>query len=107
MQIISFEGKLLSNLISETVLLIHHTKVVNAIKRLVDAHDVLDLALKLEQEFSPHPPWNLATSEHLHDIRCELLARYADAFKPTILLPKYYHNVGRLLTTMDLRGTKR
>lgn len=108
MKVFSFHKEviLLSDLKEDTLKLIHHTIVVQAIKRLVDAHDILDLALEIErkqEDFRFQPPWALALSQDLHSIRCELLTRFADAFKPPILLPRYYSKVGRLLSTMDLR----
>ena len=108
MKVISFHNEvlLLSDLKEDTLTLIHHTLVVQAIKRLVEAHDILDLALELErkhEDFHCQPPWAKALSQDLHSIRCDLLTRFSDAFKPPILLPRYYTKVGRLLSTMDLR----
>jgi hypothetical protein len=108
LKVVSFhkEIKLLEDLISETICLIHHTKVVNAIKKLVDAHDILDLTLRIEQnyiEYNHQPPWDTSTSKELDFIRCDLIAHHADAFKPEILLPRYYHKVGSFLNTMSLR----
>jgi len=100
------EVKLLSGLKDDTLILIHHTVVVQAIKKLVTVYDILDLALEIERkhnEFRFQPPWALALANDLHSIRCELLLRFADAFKPPILLPRYYSKVGQLLSMMELR----
>jgi len=108
MRVIPFhnEVRLLTDLSKDTVILIHHTSVVQAIKRLVDAHEILDMALVIEREhsdFSYQPPWDKALSKDLDLIRSELLTRFTEAFKPATLLPHYYQKVGRLLTTMELR----
>ena len=108
MKIISFhrEVELLEDLIGDTVMLIRHTAVVSAIKKLINAHDLLELTLHIErsyQQYNHQPPWTTSTSRELDVIRSYLVAHHADAFKPTILLPRYYRKVGSLLETMSLR----
>lgn len=108
MKVVSFHNEviLLSDLQSDTLHLIRHTEVVRAIKTLVAAHDIIDLALTLEkqyEEFKWQPPWNKATSHDLDLIRVELVTSFSDAFTPPYLLPKYYSKVGKLIQTMSLR----
>lgn len=108
MKVISFhqEIKLLEDLIDDTILLIHHTEVVSAIKKLVSAHDILELTLKLERDFEEYkhqPPWDESASQELDIIRSDLLVQHANSFTPTVLLPRYYRKVGSLLKTMSLR----
>lgn len=98
--------KLLESLIVDTVNLIHHTEVVPAIKRLIEAHDLLELALHIErtyEQFRHQPPWDLSAARELDGIRSDLLVRHADAFRPAVLLPRYYRKVGSLLDAMSLR----
>lgn len=100
------EVKVISELVSDTIVLIHHTFVINAIKKLVSVHDILDLTLSIEkkhEEYKCQPPWTLATSKSLDKIRASLITDHSDSFKPPELLTKYYLKIGKLLAMMSLR----
>jgi hypothetical protein len=94
------EVKLTTELIGDSVLLIHHTKVIDAIKRLVCAHEILELTLRLEQE-EFFPDWGVLRD--LHNIRCDLVTIYSESFEPTNLLPPYYRKMGRLFHVLNVR----
>jgi len=100
------EVVLMTNLLGDTLTLIHHTTAVAAIKRLLHAHDILDLTLKIEreyQEFHCQPPWDKAAFQDLDIIRVELVSRFCNSFNPPTLLPPYYTKLGSLFSIMNLR----
>lgn len=100
------EISLMNELLSDTVTLIHHTLVINAIKRLISAHDIIELAIQLEKKHAEvyyTSPWEQAAFQDLDAIRCELLSRHASAFKPPTLLPPYYYKMGKLFNVLNAR----
>lgn len=100
------EVKFISELLSDTIILIHHTFVIDAIKKLISAHDILNLTIILEKQYEEYkcqPPWNLATSKSLDSIRCGLITNHSDSFKPPELLTRYYIKIGKFLEMMSVR----
>jgi hypothetical protein len=99
------EEKLLSEAADDTVLLIHSTKKVPAIKILVVAHEILILNLELVNLYHAGPLmkiWDVEAFKDLDRIRVEVLVKWADSFKPPILVPAWYQKLGSLFSVLNL-----
>ena len=100
------EVALMSELKSETVQLIHATTLVKAIKRLVDAHDIIALNLDIEKSFQSYnkaPPWDIPALNDLSIIRRELVVYYRQDFKPVKLVDNYSAKMGALFCSIKRR----
>jgi len=91
-------------LTGDTMSLIHATTEVKAIKRLVTAHDILEMNLEIEARFPEvfPKPWELGAFRELDLIRVELITSFSDAFKPVTLIPPYYEKMGFLFRLLKL-----
>ena len=100
------EVGLITELARDTVDLIHRTDRIKAIKKLVEAHEILTLSLEIERrfpEFKDSPPWDQAALRDLDGIRIELMLHWLESFDPRQLLPRYYDKVGTLFRILNLR----
>jgi len=99
------ETKLIRELASDTVKIIHATEEVLAIKKLVIAHEILALNLHIEAnyaEFEGRPPWDRAAFQDLNKIRIELVTDHRNAFRPEQLIIGYYRKMGTLFGVLNL-----
>ena len=101
------EAGLVQRLSVDTLQLIHCTNQIKAIKKLVTAHDIMQLNLEIYQKFSEFKhqfPWDLSTLSDLSQIRRELIVYYRWEFDPTTALDKYSTKLGILLKFAALRN---
>lgn len=99
------EVALMVALKQNTVELIHATTLISAIEKLIDAHKIIDLNLKIEKQFKsePEPPWDIPALSDLSKIRRELVIYHRPDFRPTKLLDKYSKNMKQLFNHIQVR----
>jgi len=79
-----FEHSLVQRLITQSVDLIHCTRVVDAIKKLTEAHDILKLNREILIKYSKagEPCWDLSSIKDLKYIGHELMIYHQVDFNP-------------------------
>jgi hypothetical protein len=101
------EVPLITSLRSETVQLIRSTEVIEAIKRLIVAHDILSLSLKIAEafrsEFSLDPVVDTPAMNDLVRIRRELIIYHRIDFVPPKRLELYCDRLGQLFHVIKLQ----
>ena len=82
------ENLLLLDLQNRTVELIHATSVIEAIKKLINAHEIISLNLDIQKRFATDDNliWDLAALKDLNHTRIELLLFHRGNFKPISLV---------------------
>lgn len=107
MQIVSLydEVALMTTLQKNTVDLIHATTLVKVIQKLVYAHEIIDLNLKIEKRFEneTEPPWDIPALSDLSKIRRELIVYHRLDFNPTALVERYSNNMKTLFKYITIR----
>lgn len=104
------EVSMMNELLTETVVLIHATSVVVAIKRLIQAYDIIDLNLDVQFRFQSvcnGPIWDRAALSDLWAIQRELCYSYRETFRPVKQLDCYTEKMGKLFRSIDLRALPR
>lgn len=100
------EVSLMEQLSGETITLIHHTKTLPAIKKLVTIGDIVTLNLKIEKEFDEYlegPPWDLCSLSDLGTLKRELVVYHRLDFNPFRVLDYYSKMVNKLLRMVEIR----
>lgn len=100
------EVALLTQLQSTTVQLIHATLVITAIKKLVEAYDILDLNLAISRTYKAYEgnlPLDVCALKDLNRIRCELLVFHQTDFKPPKLVHGYSGQMVSLFHLVNLK----
>ena len=94
------ETKVITDLRNESLELIHCTRVVAAIKRLITAHDIFEMSLLVYERFKEidEVPLDKAILLDLRSIKSELVVFYRDGFDPPLRLDRYASNVGEFLS---------
>jgi hypothetical protein len=103
------EIKIMQGLKIDTISLIHKTESINPIKKLIEAHEIIDLNLKVGELFKDHkenPIWDEAALKDLNKIRCELIVYYYTDFRPFVALQKYNKDLITFFNVMALRTNK-
>lgn len=96
-------------LLEDSVSLVHYTKTIPAIKKLVYAHDIVHLNLEVTARFGrdyveyKEPVWDLGSLEDLSKIRRELLVYHRLDFTPEQNLALYGGKMARLFRLVSLR----
>ena len=111
MQIIQLhdEVAIMKGLKTSTFSLIHHTQIIQPIKKLVEVHDIIELNLIVQQQFQDYkdaPIWDVPALKDLNKIRCELMVYHNKDFKPFSLLDKYNKDLLVFFNVMALRTNK-
>lgn len=87
------ENVLLADLQTRTIDLIHATTVIDAIKKLVTAHEIISLNLEIQQKFKKEEVkeslWDKAAFKDLNRIRIELMLFHRCHFCPMKLVDQY------------------
>ena len=99
------EVVLMSELQEETIALIHATSIMNPIKKLVDAYEIISLNLTIEKRFKDYddPPWDIPALSDLSCIRRELVVYHRSDFHPTRLIDKYSTKLIKLFRHIHTR----
>jgi len=100
------EVALMSDLKTNTLELIHATSLMEAIKKLVEAHDIIELNLNVEKLFSKEiqePQWDIPALTDLSKIRRELIVYHRPDFTPTNLLDRYSTKMMKLFRCIQIR----
>lgn len=101
------EVELMTSLKTDTVVLIKKTNFVEAMKRLIMAHDIIVLNLDIQERFRSSvedlPIWDDAALNDLKNIRRELIVYYQNQFSPTQSLYDYCKKMGHLFQAIDIR----
>ena len=99
------EVPLIQELSDDTLRLIYATTVMQAIKKLVSAHDILslslDIAKKFRSEFLYDPVIDKSAMQDLVTIRRELVVYHWIDFKPQKLLDQYAAKMGTLFLLVN------
>lgn len=100
------EARLMKELNTQTVDLIHSTSVVDAMKKLLYAHDIITLNLEIQNKFGDKyedPLWDVSALQDLSKIRRELMIYHISDFEPPLKLNKYSYKMGALLVNVGRR----
>lgn len=100
------EVVLMVELRKKTLDLIHATSLIEAIKKLVIAYEIIDLNLEIEKQFCKEldePPWDCEALRDLSNIRRELVVYHRPAFTPTQLLDGYSSKMVNLFYRIQTR----
>ena len=99
------EVAMMTQLQNDTVALIHATSIINPIKKLVTAYEIINLNLLIEQRFQDieDPPWDLPALVDLSTIRRELVVYHRSDFLPVKLLDGYSDKMVRLFHHIHVR----
>jgi hypothetical protein len=101
------EVPLIIELRSDTIKLIRATEVIEAIKRLVSAHDILSLSLKVAEdfrrEFLQDPVIDGPAIIDLTTIRRELIVYHRADFHPPKVLEVYCGKLGKLFHVLKIQ----
>jgi hypothetical protein len=104
------EVPLIISLREDTIHLIRATSIIEAIKRLVSAHDILSLSLKIaedfKKEFETSPVVDIPAIKELERIRRELIVYHRIDFKPPKPLEIYCGRLGQLFHIIKLQNQK-
>jgi hypothetical protein len=96
---------LMSELKDETILLIHATDMVTCIKKLIEAHDILNLNLEITKyykDFSVDPVIDKCAFIDLNRIRTHLIVFHLGDFRPPSIVHRYSQKIIRLFNILDL-----
>ena len=100
------EVALMVDLRKRTLDLIHATSLIEAIKKLVTAYEIIDLNLEIEKQYSKQtdaPPWDCEALRDLSNIRRELVVYHRPSFNPTQLLDGYSKKMVTLFYRINTR----
>ena len=99
------EVGLMVELKKSTLELIHATSFIKVIKKLVTAHDIIELNLLIEKQFSEidAPPWDISALSDLSRIRRELVVYHRTDFNPSKLLDNYSNSMISLFNCIKTR----
>jgi len=99
------EVKLMRELEGETIAMIHSTSLMDAIKRLINAYDIIRLNLDINERYPSfdHPTWDNAALNDLKIIYRELAVYHQRDFDPKVMFESYARKMGRLFYTIDMR----
>lgn len=106
LRVIYSEEGLMRDLQADSVLLIRHTTVVPAIKKLVYAHDIVSLNLDVLHKYGfefQEPIWDLSSLSELSQVRRELLVYHRVDFDPEQQLELYGRKMAQLFRLVSLR----
>lgn len=104
------EFLLMSELRDDSVKLIQATTLVTCIKKLVEAHDILDLNLQIMKTFKNYyedPIIDVCAFKDLNSIRTYLLVFHLGDFKPPSAMHTYSRKIIKLfnILNLDIAGT--
>jgi hypothetical protein len=100
------EVALLTQLQSSTLKLIHATEMIDAIKKLIEAHDIIVLNLDIGRRFrllDDSLPLDICALKHLNRLRCELLVFHQTDFTPPKLVHRYSEELLDLFRLINLK----
>lgn len=100
------EVALMNFLQDHTVKMIHATTIINAIKKLITAHEIISLNLTIEERFKDeydNPPWDISALSDLNQIRREILIYHKPDFHPTTLVDRYNSKMTSLFNQIKIR----
>jgi len=95
----------MSELRDETLDLIHATDLVICIKKLIEAHDILNLNLEITKyykDFSIDPVVDKCAFKDLNRIRSYLIVFHLGDFKPPSMVHRYSQKMVKLFNILDL-----
>jgi len=93
------EKVLVFSLISQTIDLMHCTKTIQAIRKLVQVHDILELNYEIVQKYTKNqgPVWDLGSINDLEYIGRELFIYHRSDFDPNYKFLYYREELGTLV----------
>ena len=102
LNLILLEKMIVSKLLTQTIDLIHSTKVIKAIKKLTQAYDILILNQEIIAKYSEKDKfcWDKAAVQDLNHISRELVVYHRIDFKPVSLVYNYNDSVTHLVDSL-------
>lgn len=93
------ERLLVQELMGETLTMCHLTREINAIKKLIRVHDILELNDNILEKFTKidGPVWDLASISDLELLGRELFIYHQKDFNPLLRFKQYRIELGRLV----------
>ena len=94
----TYERQLVSKLKKDTLSLIHNTLNIPAIKKLILAHEILDLNETIFDKYSKNeePCWDIASIQDLKTIGHELFVYHRMDFNPSEKIVSYSNKISNL-----------
>jgi hypothetical protein len=102
LNIIFLENILINKLLNQTVDLIHSTRAIAAIKKLTQAHDILEISKEVISKYSDKKDflWDKAAIQDLDQLSKELVIYHRTDFNPIIKVYSFNENVSNLITSL-------
>lgn len=102
LNIVLMEKMLVNKLLNQTVELIHATKVIAAIKKLTQAHDILQINQEIMSKYGAEDKfcWDKAAVQDLEGISKELVVFHRIDFNPIFLIYSYNENISNLIDSL-------
>lgn len=99
------EQKIVLGLTQDSIRLMHLTRQIEAIKRLVTAHDILSMNLYIYEKFRSmdEPTWDKASLSDLDVIRRELIVYNRMDFNPAREIENWGSKVHHFIRLVSLR----
>ena len=99
---------LVTILIDQTIELIHCTKVVQAIRKLIHAHDILELNYQIIETYSKNqgPVWDTGSITELDSLGRELFVYHKSDFNPHHKFLSYREEINYLVRRVKLSLSK-
>lgn len=105
--IYNIERQLLTKCMTQTIDLIHCTRVMDAIKKLTAAYDILELNIEIEKKyarsFDDNFFWDMGSIEDLKQIKSELFIFHNSDFDPILKYKSYDLNLHSLIKNVTYR----
>lgn len=102
LNIIFLENILINKLLNQTVDLIHCTREITAIKKLTQAHDILELSKEVISRYSAKNDflWDKAAIQDLDQLSKELIIYHRTDFNPIVKIYSFNENVSNLIASL-------
>lgn len=99
------EIKVMSQLSSDAIKLIHSTHQITAIKKLVTVHELINLNLSVQKDFSGSEEivWDISALSEMKLIRHEMVVYHSRDFDPPYLLKRFIEKMQSILNTAQHR----
>lgn len=99
------EIEVMNSLSDDAVNLIHTTKNIQAIKKTIQMHEIIQLNLSIQNDFGKHDEivWDLGALNALKIHRQEMIVYHGRDFSPNTELKKFVNKIQSLLLTVQHR----
>ena len=102
LNILMMEKMIINKILNQTIDLIHATRVISAIKKLVDVYDILHINQEVISRFKEKEKfcWDKAAVQDLSQISKELIVYHRNDFDPIMLIFSFNQNISNLIDSL-------